>query len=123
MVNGQLPLKTEISLNFMIFSTRRRRACKKPAKAEKTQKNVVESHEEKIAQMLSDYAAIPLEKMDESVSFFWKNMAQGDKYEKAFSEVTKKWLTPPPSSVDERLFSTAGNVTPDKRKAMLPFYC
>ena len=32
-------------------------------------------------------------------------MAQGDKYEKAFSEVAKKWLK---------------NVTPDKRKAMLP---
>ena len=56
-----------------------------------------------------------------SISFFWKNMAQGDKYEKAFSEVAKKWLTPPPSSVDvERLFSTARNVTPDKRKSMLP---
>ena len=73
--------------------------------------------------MLSSYATSPLEKMDKRISFFRKNMAQGDKYEKAFSEVAKKWLTPPPSSVDERLFSTAGNVTPDKRKAMLPFYC
>ena len=36
---------------------------KKPAKAEKTQKNLVESHEEKIAQMLSSYANSPLEKM------------------------------------------------------------
>ena len=57
------------------------------------------SHEEKIAQMLSSYATSPLEKMDKSISFFWKNMAQGDKYEKAFSEVAKKWLTPPPSIV------------------------
>ena len=58
--------------------------------------------------MLSSYATSPLEKMDKSISFFWKNMAQGDKYEKAFSEVAKKWLTPPPSNVDvERLFSAA----------------
>ena len=76
---------------------------------------------EAFIEILSFYATSPLEKMDKSISFYWKNMAQGDKHEKAFSEVAKKWLTPPPSSVDvERLFSTAGNVTPDKRKAILP---
>ena len=56
---------------------------KKPAKAEKIQKNLVESHEEKIAQMLSAYATSPLEKMDKSItigSFFWKNKAQGDSW-------------------------------------------
>ena len=88
---------------------------KKPAKADQSCKTVSESHEEKIRQMLSDYSSNPLEKMDQSISFFWRNMSQGDKYQKAFSEVAKKYLTPPPSSVDvERLFSTCGNVSSDK---------
>ena len=33
----------------------------------------------------------PLRFEKKSISFFWKNIAQGDKYEKAFSEVAKKW--------------------------------
>ena len=89
---------------------------KKPAKTEqKPAKNSVESHEDKIKQLLSDYSSSPLEKMDQSISFFWRNMSQGDKYQKAFSQVAKRYLTPPPSSVDvERLFSTCGNVSSDK---------
>ena len=58
--------------------------------------------------MLSCYATSPLEKWKKSISFSWKSMAQGDEYEKAFSEVAKKWLNSPQSSVDvKRLFSTA----------------
>ena len=55
----------------------------------------------------------------EASAFFWKDMIQGDIYQRAFARVAHKWLTPPTSTVDvERLFNDAGNIVTDHRKSM-----
>ena len=47
--------------------------------------NSVESHEDKIKQLLSDYSSSPLEKNGSKHQFFLENMAQGDKYQRALA--------------------------------------
>ena len=57
---------------------------------------------------------------------YWKTKMEtakleDDKIKIALCEVAKKYLTPPPSTVDvERLFSTCGNVLSPKRNRLLP---
>ena len=57
---------------------------------------------------------------------YWKTKMEtakleDDKIKIALCEVAKKYLTPPPSTVDvERLFSTCGNVLAPKRNRLLP---
>lgn len=57
---------------------------------------------------------------------YWKDKMEKAKQENdevkiAFCVVAKKYLTPPPSTVDvERLFSTCGNILTAKRNRLLP---
>ena len=57
---------------------------------------------------------------------YWKDklekaQQEDDKVKIAFCMVAKKYLTPPPSTVDvERLFSTCGNILTAKRNRLLP---
>ena len=53
---------------------------------------------------------------------YWKNLSLSQcLVEQNLAKIAKKYLTPPPTSVDvERLFSTAGNILTDKRNRIRP---
>ena len=69
------------------------------------------SQEEKVNKLISDYLEKPLLSQSANPLEFWKEMSNGDRYQQAFANVAKFFLTPPCSTVDvERLYATAGQI-------------
>ena len=62
-------------------------------KTSKTQ-NSSTSYAEKVAKMIDDYLEKPLMSQSDNLLDFWREFSNGDRFQKAFSQVAKRYLTP-----------------------------
>jgi len=76
------------------------------------------SIDSQVTELVESYEKSP--NVNSNAFAYWKDVHDsGDKLKQAFAALAKKYITPPPTSVDvERLFSSAGNILTPKRNRL-----